>query len=52
MHPVFLRQGKPLSDGGQPLARLELISAEPFTSGVTLMKYRSPAHHRGHQTTI
>lgn len=39
VHPLFLRQGKALFDGGQPPARLELVSAEPFASGVVLMKY-------------
>ncbi|RQX12407.1 dihydrofolate reductase [Micromonospora ureilytica] len=39
VHPVFLRQGRALFDGGQPPARLELVSAEPFTSGVVLLKY-------------
>ncbi|NUP23017.1 MAG: dihydrofolate reductase [Streptomyces sp.] len=40
VHPVFLCDGKPLFQGGRPPQRLELISAEPFTSGVVLMKYR------------
>jgi dihydrofolate reductase len=40
VHPVFLRQGKALFDGGRPPERLELISAEPFVSGVVLMRYR------------
>ncbi|GGO19113.1 dihydrofolate reductase family protein [Micromonospora parathelypteridis] len=39
VHPLFLRQGKALFDGGQPPARLELVSAEPFASGVVLLKY-------------
>lgn len=43
VHPLFLRQGKALFDGDQPPARLELVSAEPFASGVVLMKYRPPA---------
>lgn len=41
VHPVFLREGKALFAGGRPAQRLELISAEPFTSGVVLMKYRA-----------
>ncbi|RAO16462.1 Dihydrofolate reductase [Micromonospora noduli] len=40
VHPVFLRQGRALFEGGQPPARLELVSAEPFPSGVVLLKYR------------
>ncbi len=40
VHPLFLRQGKALFDGSQQPVRLGLISAEPFTSGVVLMKYR------------
>lgn len=40
VHPVFLRNGKALFEDGQPPQRLELVSAEPFTSGVVLMKYR------------
>ncbi|MFI6243044.1 dihydrofolate reductase family protein [Micromonospora sp. NPDC050795] len=40
VHPVFLRRGRALFDGGQPAARLELVCAEPFASGVVLMKYR------------
>ncbi|MFI7595850.1 dihydrofolate reductase family protein [Micromonospora sp. NPDC049359] len=40
VHPVFLRQGKALFDSGQPPVRLELVSAEPFASGVVLMTYR------------
>ena len=40
VHPVFLRQGKALFDDDQPPARLGLVSAEPFASGVVLMKYR------------
>ncbi|MFC6375218.1 dihydrofolate reductase family protein [Nonomuraea thailandensis] len=40
VHPVFLREGEALFQGGRPPQRLELISAEPFTSGVVLMKYR------------
>lgn len=39
VHPVFLRRGKELFDGGQPPVRLGLVSAEPFGSGVVLMKY-------------
>ncbi|WP_433132666.1 dihydrofolate reductase family protein [Micromonospora sp. CA-240977] len=39
VHPLFLRQGKALFSGGQPPARLELVSAETFASGVVLMKY-------------
>ncbi|MFJ6199456.1 dihydrofolate reductase family protein [Micromonospora sp. NPDC092111] len=41
VHPLFLRQGKALFDGGQPPARLELVSAEPFASGVVLMTYQA-----------
>ncbi|MET8357404.1 dihydrofolate reductase family protein [Micromonospora sp. NPDC005171] len=41
VHPVFLRRGKALFDGDQPPARLELVSAEPFASGVVLLKYHS-----------
>lgn len=41
VHPVFLRHGKALFDGDGPPATLSLISAEPFASGVTLMKYRT-----------
>ncbi|WP_030457126.1 dihydrofolate reductase family protein [Herbidospora cretacea] len=40
VHPVFLRRGKALFDDGQAPLRLELVSAEPFPSGVVLMKYR------------
>jgi dihydrofolate reductase len=40
VHPVFLRNGKALFEGGGPPERLELASAESFTSGVVLMKYR------------
>lgn len=40
VHPTFLRGGKALFEAGQPPEHLELISAEPFTSGVVLMKYR------------
>ncbi|MEO3771299.1 dihydrofolate reductase family protein [Micromonospora sp. B9E7] len=40
VHPVFLRDGKALFPGGQPPARLELLSAEPFASGVVLITYR------------
>ncbi|MGW3788211.1 dihydrofolate reductase family protein [Micromonospora chokoriensis] len=40
VHPVFLRDGKALFPGGQPPARLELVSAEPFASGVVLLTYR------------
>ncbi|MGQ5264622.1 dihydrofolate reductase family protein [Micromonospora sp. ZYX-F-536] len=39
VHPVYLRRGKALFDGGQPPVRLELVSAEPFASGVVLLKY-------------
>ncbi|RAO34378.1 hypothetical protein PSN13_03245 [Micromonospora saelicesensis] len=39
VHPVFLRQGRALFDGSQPPARLDLVSAEPFPSGVVLLKY-------------
>ncbi|MCO1594236.1 dihydrofolate reductase family protein [Micromonospora sp. RHAY321] len=39
VHPVYLRRGKALFGGGQPPVRLELVSAEPFASGVVLMKY-------------
>lgn len=40
VHPLFLRQGKALFDGGRPPVRLDLVSAEPFESGVVLMTYR------------
>jgi dihydrofolate reductase len=40
VHPVFLRDGKALFEGGRPAQRLELVSADPFSSGVVLMKYR------------
>lgn len=40
VHPVFLRDGKALFEHGQPPQHLELVSAEPFTSGVVLMKYQ------------
>ncbi|MFE3454963.1 dihydrofolate reductase family protein [Nonomuraea sp. NPDC059194] len=40
VHPVYLRDGKAPFEGGRPPQRLELVSAEPFTSGVVLMKYR------------
>ena len=40
VHPLFLRQGKPLFDGSQSPVRLGLVAAEPFASGVVLMKYR------------
>lgn len=40
VHPVFLRRGKPLFDGDRPPERLSLVSAEPFASGVILMRYR------------
>jgi len=40
VHPVFLRHGKALFDGSQPPVRLKLDAAEPFASGVVLMKYR------------
>ncbi|MCF0093756.1 dihydrofolate reductase family protein [Micromonospora sp. MH99] len=39
VHPLFLRQGRALFDGGRPPARLALVSAEPFESGVVLMTY-------------
>lgn len=41
VHPVYLRHGKALFDGDGPPATLSLISAEPFASGVILMKYRT-----------
>ncbi|MFC6017567.1 dihydrofolate reductase family protein [Plantactinospora solaniradicis] len=44
VHPLFLRQGKALFDGSQPPVRLDLVSAEPFASGVVLMKYRPSDH--------
>lgn len=40
MHPTFLREGKALFGVGGPPQRLELVSAEPFTSGVILLKYQ------------
>ncbi|MCF6471307.1 dihydrofolate reductase [Nonomuraea sp. MG754425] len=40
VHPVALRDGKALFENGRPPQRLELVSAEPFTSGVVLMKYQ------------
>ncbi|MEU8154173.1 dihydrofolate reductase family protein [Micromonospora sp. NPDC048986] len=40
VHPLYLRRGKALFDGDQPPARLELVSVEPFASGVVLLKYR------------
>ncbi|WP_280473557.1 dihydrofolate reductase family protein [Nocardia asiatica] len=40
VHPVFLHDGKSLFEGSRPPQRLKLISAEPFTSGVVLTKYR------------
>ncbi|MBC6458980.1 dihydrofolate reductase family protein [Actinomadura sp. HBU206391] len=40
VHPVFLRQGKALLDGDRSPERLSLVSAEPFPSGVILMRYR------------
>ncbi|RKR86450.1 dihydrofolate reductase [Micromonospora pisi] len=40
VHPLFLCRGKALFDGNQPPVRLGLLSAEPFASGVVLMKYR------------
>ncbi|MEU4475689.1 dihydrofolate reductase family protein [Micromonospora sp. NPDC023888] len=40
VHPLFLRKGKALFSGDQPPVRLELVSAETFTSGVVLTKYR------------
>ncbi|WP_328304567.1 dihydrofolate reductase family protein [Actinomycetospora sp. NBC_00405] len=40
VHPVFLRNGKALFEDGGPPERMELASAESFTSGVVLMKYR------------
>ncbi|GAA0408902.1 deaminase [Acrocarpospora corrugata] len=47
VHPVFLRQGKPLFDGSEPPVRLGLISAQPFPSGVVLMKYGALADEPG-----
>ncbi|SDU79441.1 dihydrofolate reductase family protein [Jiangella alkaliphila] len=44
VHPVLLGHGKALLDQDQSPARLELLSAKPFPSGVVLMKYR-PAHN-------
>ncbi|GAA4208219.1 dihydrofolate reductase family protein [Streptosporangium oxazolinicum] len=40
VHPVFLRHGKALFDGDRLPARLSLVSAEPFASGVVLTRYR------------
>lgn len=39
VHPIVLGKGKPLFGKARPVA-LELLSAEPFKSGVVLMKYR------------
>ncbi|MFI6265853.1 dihydrofolate reductase family protein [Micromonospora sp. NPDC051006] len=39
VHPLYLRRGKALFNGEQPPARLRLMSAEPFASGVVLMRY-------------
>lgn len=43
VHPIVLGKGKPLFDKARPVA-LELLSAEPFKSGVVLMKYRPAAN--------
>lgn len=40
VHPVFLHRGKTLLAEGSSPTRLDLISAEPFASGVVLLKYR------------
>jgi dihydrofolate reductase len=40
VHPLFLGDGKALFGPDRPPVRLGLISAEPFSSGVVLMKYR------------
>ncbi|MGI5521433.1 dihydrofolate reductase family protein [Micromonospora sp. CA-259024] len=40
VHPLYLRHGKALFNSEQPPARLRLMSAEPFASGVVLMKYQ------------
>lgn len=39
VHPVLLHRGKTLLGDGRPPTRLDLVSAEPFDSGVVLMKY-------------
>jgi dihydrofolate reductase len=39
VHPIVLGAGKPMFDKARPVT-LELLSAEPFESGVVLMKYR------------
>lgn len=39
VHPIVLGAGKPMFDKARAVA-LELLSAEPFKSGVVLMKYR------------
>lgn len=40
VHPLYLRQGIPLFQKTGSSVNLELISAETFSSGVVLMKYR------------
>ena len=40
VHPLYLRKGRALFKEDGPAVTLELISAEPFSSGVVLMKYR------------
>lgn len=44
VHPIVLGAGKPMFEKARPIS-LELLSAEPFKSGVVLMKYR-PADSR------
>lgn len=39
VHPTFLGEGKRLFESTQQPAALELISADPFPSGVVLLKY-------------
>ncbi|MDH2430341.1 dihydrofolate reductase family protein [Sphaerisporangium sp. TRM90804] len=47
VHPVFLRQGKALFTGDRRPVRLGLLSAEPFASGVVLMRYGPIGEARG-----
>jgi dihydrofolate reductase len=42
VHPIVLGNGVPMFDRTRPVA-LQLLSAEPFKSGVVLMKYRPGA---------
>lgn len=41
VHPIFLREGKPLFADTTEAVPLSHISAEPFDSGVVLMRYRA-----------